>query len=92
MPPSFAPSLIRLSSWRTFPRGQPGTQPRMPIRRAVLADVPSLFDVRTSVLENHMSAEALVRVGVTPDTVTAMLGGDSRAWVAEEMGSAWAVV
>jgi len=56
----------------------------MQIRVADAADVPSIFDVRTSVLENHMSLEELARVGITPETVTAMRSGDSRAWVAEE--------
>jgi GNAT superfamily N-acetyltransferase len=58
----------------------------MQVRIAVPADVPSMFDVRTSVLENHMSVEALARIGVTPDTVTTMLSGNGRAWVAEEDG------
>ena len=58
----------------------------MQIRIAVPADVPCMFDVRTSVAENHMSVEALARVGITPDSVTAMLSGDGRAWVAEEDG------
>src|SRR5437868_15157008 len=58
--------------------------PAMHLRIAVPADVPSMFDVRTSVLENHMPVEALTRVGITADTITAMLAGDSRAWVAEE--------
>jgi len=33
-----------------------------------------------------MSVEALARVGITPDSVTAMLSGNGRAWVAEEDG------
>jgi hypothetical protein len=45
-----------------------------------------MFDVRTSVAENHMSVEALARAGITPDSVTAMLSGNGRAWVAEEDG------
>ena len=34
-----------------------------------------------------MSVEELARVGITPDTVAAMLAGDGRAWVAEENGT-----
>jgi GNAT superfamily N-acetyltransferase len=55
-------------------------------RIACPADVASMSDVRTSVVENQMSVEALACIGVTPDTVAAILAGDSRAWVAEEDG------
>lgn len=58
----------------------------MRIRPATPADVPGLFEVRTSVRENHMSMEELARIGVTPQAVTEMLGTHSRAWVAEEGG------
>lgn len=58
----------------------------MPIRIARPADVPSLFDVRTSVRENYQSVEDLARVGVTPETVATMLDGEGRGWVAEENG------
>lgn len=33
-----------------------------------------------------MSVEALARVGITPDSIAALLDGDGRAWVAEEGG------
>ena len=58
----------------------------MQIRIARPADVPSLFDVRTSVRENHQSVEELARIGVTPETVATMLDGEGRGWVAEENG------
>jgi GNAT superfamily N-acetyltransferase len=58
----------------------------MRIRIAVPTDVPAIFDVRTSVLENHMSVEELARIGITPDTVVTMLSGDGRGWVADEGG------
>lgn len=54
------------------------------IRIATVADIPAIFSVRTSVRENHMSLEELSVIGVTPDTLPAMLSGDGRAWVAEE--------
>ena len=54
------------------------------IRVATEADVESLFDIRTSVLENHQSRADLARVGVTPETVAQMLHSSSRAWVASE--------
>ena len=58
----------------------------MQIRIARPADVPSLFDVRTSVRENHQSVEDLARIGVTPETVATMLDGEGRGWVAEKNG------
>jgi len=54
------------------------------IRVATEADVESLFDIRTSVLENHQSRAGLARVGVTPDSVAQMLHSSSRAWIASE--------
>lgn len=58
----------------------------MKIRMAVPADVPSMFEVRTSVRENHMFFEELVELGITPESVPGMLSGDGRGWVAEDHG------
>lgn len=58
----------------------------MKIRLAVPADIPAVFELRTGVRENHMSMEELADIGVTPDTLAGMLGGDGRGWVAEEEG------
>ena len=54
------------------------------IRVATEADIDSLFDIRTSVLENHQSRADLARVGVTPGSVAQMLHSSSRAWIASE--------
>ncbi len=56
------------------------------IRAARSSDVDAMFDVRTSVSENHMSRQELARVGITNETVCAMLADSSHAWVAEEDG------
>jgi GNAT superfamily N-acetyltransferase len=58
----------------------------MHIRLATPSDIPFMFEVRTSVLENHMSLEELAAIGVTPDTLASLLDGDGRGWVAEEDG------
>lgn len=58
----------------------------MNIRIAEHPDIPSLFEVRTSVRENHMSMAELADIGVTPETLAGMLLGDGRGWVAEENG------
>lgn len=58
----------------------------MKIRIADEADVPVLFEIRTSVRENHQSREGLAVIGVTPESVAGMLRTTSRAWVAEVEG------
>ncbi len=58
------------------------------LRRAVAADVPAMFEIRTSVRENHLSLEQLAELGITPDTLPAMLDGNGRGWVALEEGRA----
>lgn len=60
------------------------------IRRATGADVEALFDVRTSVRENHQSRQELAAIGVTPESVAEMLRTTSGAWLAEEDGRALA--
>jgi GNAT superfamily N-acetyltransferase len=57
-----------------------------PIRVATDRDVESLFDIRTSVLENHQSREDLACIGITPQSVAQMLRSSSRAWIASEAG------
>ena len=44
----------------------------------------ALFDIRTSVPENHQSREELASIGVTPRRIREMLVTTSRAWIAEE--------
>ncbi len=57
------------------------------MRPATAADIPALFAVRTSVVENHLDLEQLAERGVTPDTIAAMLADDDmRTWVVEEQG------
>jgi GNAT superfamily N-acetyltransferase len=58
----------------------------MPIRRATDSDIPAIFEVRTSVRDNHMSTEALERYGITPESIAHMLHSAARAWVAEVDG------
>lgn len=69
----------------TLRNSQRGRSSRSPaVRVATVADVPSLFDVRTSVVENYQSVEELARLGVTLESVADMLRSNSRAWVGEE--------
>jgi GNAT superfamily N-acetyltransferase len=55
----------------------------MNIREAQLEDIETLFNIRTSVIENHQSREELATLGITPETVAEMLQTDCRAWIAE---------
>lgn len=43
------------------------------VRTATVADVDTLFDIRTSVRENYMSRAELAAIGVTPASVSALL-------------------
>jgi GNAT superfamily N-acetyltransferase len=58
----------------------------MKVRVATESDVEALFDIRTSVHENHQSREELAAIGVTPASVGEMLRTTSRAWLAEVNG------
>jgi GNAT superfamily N-acetyltransferase len=54
------------------------------VRLATAADIPAIFDVRTSVVENHLGLAQLAERGVTPETFAGILEDDqSRAWVIE---------
>ena len=55
----------------------------MLIRVAQQKDIETLFNIRTSVLENHQSREEIAELGITPDSVAKMLQTDCRAWVVE---------
>lgn len=58
------------------------------IRAASPDDVAELFRVRTSVRENHQSEEQLSALGITRDSVAALLrSGEAQAWCAEVDGA-----
>lgn len=53
-------------------------------RLALSSDVEAIFDVRTSVQENHMSREEMKQMGITESFVTDMIEKNHCAWVALE--------
>ena len=55
----------------------------MNIRIAQRDDIEALFEIRTSVVENHQSREEIAELGITPTSVANMLETDCCAWVAE---------
>lgn len=54
------------------------------IRAAKMSDVISIFNVRTSVSENHLSREEMQEMGITESTVSNMIEKDHCAWVATD--------
>ncbi len=59
----------------------------MKIRVAEKKDIETLFEIRTSVVENHQSREEIAELGITPQSVSTMLETDCCAWIAEINGS-----
>jgi GNAT superfamily N-acetyltransferase len=55
-------------------------------RAATAADLPGMSRVRTSVIENALTAAQLAARGITNDSVAASLLADSKGWVAERAG------
>lgn len=55
----------------------------MNIRKARLTDIETMFDIRTSVVENYQSREEIAELGITPESVAQMLQTDCGAWIAE---------
>jgi GNAT superfamily N-acetyltransferase len=56
------------------------------IRVASVTDIEALFEIRTSVHDNHQSRCELATVGITPDSIRQMLQDASRAWLGLEDG------
>ncbi|OCW59061.1 GCN5 family acetyltransferase [Hoeflea olei] len=56
------------------------------IRTATEADIPAIFDVRTSVRENHLSIRQLTEMGITSGTLREALHAHACIWVAEQEG------
>ncbi len=52
------------------------------LRAAKVEDVAAMFHIRTRVRENLLSMAELSALGVTPESVTQMLEGETCAWVA----------
>ena len=56
------------------------------IRDAIEDDIPAIFEVRTSVRENHLSVEQMAELGITHETIREMLHGEPCIWVAVQGG------
>ena len=54
------------------------------VRTAQLSDIDGMFEVRISVIENHLSREEMRRMGITESVVADMIEKNHGAWVATE--------
>ena len=55
----------------------------MNIRVVGYDDIDTLFELRTSVVENYQSREEIAELGITPQSISQMLDTDCCAWIAE---------
>ncbi|MEB7501779.1 GNAT family N-acetyltransferase [Leclercia pneumoniae] len=55
-------------------------------RLALPSDIEGIFDVRTSVKENHLSREEMEQMGITESSVIDMIEKNRCAWVAVDNG------
>ncbi|MDU9393574.1 GNAT family N-acetyltransferase [Pseudomonas sp. zfem002] len=58
------------------------------LRAATPADVETLFAIRTSVVQNHLSREQMAELGITPEALVSILAAEPCAWIAEVDGAA----
>ncbi len=58
------------------------------IRTVQRDDIETLFNIRTSVVENYQPREEIAALGITPDSVAIMLDTDCCGWIAELEGRA----
>ena len=56
------------------------------IRLAKLADIDTIFKIRTSVRENHLSQDQLTEIGLTPEAISQATSETPCTWVAEVSG------
>jgi ribosomal protein S18 acetylase RimI-like enzyme len=56
------------------------------VRTANEADINAIFDIRTSVYENHLSRDQLTAMGITPESIRLTIEQAPCAWIAEVEG------
>ena len=64
------------------------------LRAAQTDDIEAIFDIRTSVRQNHLSHAELAQRGITPDAVAALISAGPCSWIAEisSVAAAFAMV
>ncbi|WP_313617307.1 GNAT family N-acetyltransferase [Agrobacterium sp.] len=58
------------------------------VRRARSTDVDAIFEIRTSVTQNHLSHQQLLERGISPEVVSEALESETCGWIAEVDGQA----
>jgi GNAT superfamily N-acetyltransferase len=58
----------------------------MTLREITFADIPALFEVRTSTDQNHLSREQLAHLGITEASVAERMRGTFCGWLCETDG------
>ncbi|MDF0733213.1 GNAT family N-acetyltransferase [Pseudomonas entomophila] len=58
------------------------------LRLATTRDIEVLFDIRTSVEQNHLSREQMAELGITAAVLAEAIGEAPCAWIAECQGQA----
>lgn len=58
------------------------------IRTATQDDIDTLFRIRTSVVQNHLSVEQMAELGITPQVLAESIEAAPCVWVAEVEGRA----
>ena len=53
------------------------------LRMATVDDVESLFEIRTSVVQNHLSREQMDALGITPQVLRSAINEGPCIWIAE---------
>ena len=57
-----------------------------PIRLATLADIDTLFAIRTAVVQNHLNREQMADLGITPQVLADSIREAPCVWLAEVEG------
>lgn len=57
------------------------------LRLATPDDINAIFDIRTAVVQNHLSREQMAELGITPQVVADCMGEAPCVWLAEVDGA-----
>ncbi|VEB97563.1 putative acetyltransferase [Cedecea lapagei] len=60
--------------------------PILTLRDATRDDIETLFSIRTSVNENHLSREEMAEMGITPQTIADIIAESPCIWLADVDG------
>ncbi|MBI5805749.1 GNAT family N-acetyltransferase [candidate division TA06 bacterium] len=75
---------LHILSLKTRRPGEEGGLAGLAFREIEPRDIPELLVLRTMVKENRLSAEDLVKIGITEESVTAKLNSTYRGWLCRD--------